>query len=265
MSNYAWGVSTLGCAELSLPEAVALAEKFQFPHLELRTLSNLLDLPAALQIPENAAEMQRLAADGRVRVLGTSFGITSDKGHEELAAYARVADQYGVPYLRVFGGFKFEDPLNDDHKRRAAENLRWFRQQNFKCKIAVETHDGLSSAARCCELFEAIGEPLPMVWDLHHTYCYGGESVAEAWDRIGKWTVDIHLKDSKPGPGGERIQTLPGEGNVPVTELFPLLDAAGYSGDVTLEHERKWHPELPPLPEALAAVNRLWRPTFFSR
>ncbi len=259
MGAYTWSFSTLGCAELSLPEAVALAEKFDFPHLELRTLSNSLDLPAALELPENAAEMRKLAAAGRVPVLGTSFGITGEKGREELAAYARTADRYGVPYLRVFGGFKFEEPLDDGRKRQAADNLRWFREQNFRCRLAVETHDGLSSAARCCELFEALGEPLPMIWDVHHTLCYGGESMTESWNRIGKWTVDIHLKDSRPAPDGSRQQALPGEGDLPIPELFPLLDAAGYAGDVTLEHERKWHPELPPLPEALAAVNRLWR------
>ena len=50
-------------------------------------------------------------------------------------------------------------------------------------------------------------------------------------------------------------------------QLAVLLasEAERWRSDVTLEHERKRHPELPPLPEALAAVNRLWRPTYFSR
>ena len=37
--QHRWGISTLGCPELSLPEAAALAERFGFRLLELRALS----------------------------------------------------------------------------------------------------------------------------------------------------------------------------------------------------------------------------------
>jgi fatty-acyl-CoA synthase len=35
-----------------------------------------------------------------------------------------------------------------------------------------------------------------------------------------------------------------GEGEVPVPDLLGLLSSAGYVGWVSLEFEKKWHPEL---------------------
>ena len=38
-----------------------------------------------------------------------------------------------------------------------------------------------------------------------------------------------------------------------------LLEKADYTGPVTLEYEKLWHPYLPELRVALEAVNRVWR------
>ena len=56
MRNFKWGFSTLGCPELSLAEAIKLADDFDFPHLELRTLEGSLDLPVPelLELPGKA-------------------------------------------------------------------------------------------------------------------------------------------------------------------------------------------------------------------
>ena len=71
--------------------------------------------------------------------------------------------------------------------------------------------------------------------------------------------VDVHVKDSRLESDGKLVATVPGEGDLPVGELLDLLEKADYTGPVTLEYEKLWHPYLPELRVALEAVNRVWR------
>ena len=104
MRDFKWGFSTLGCPECSLGEAVALADEYDFRMLELRSVDGSIDLPKVFEEPEKRAQLKRLAGEGRIRVFGSSFGISSRRNnYEELAALGRLADEAGVPYLRVFG------------------------------------------------------------------------------------------------------------------------------------------------------------------
>ena len=55
----------------------------------------------------------------------------------------------------------------------------------------------------------------------------------------------VHLKDAVRLPGKDEWQlVMMGEGEVPVRELLTLLAGTGYDGWVSLEFEKKWHPEL---------------------
>jgi sugar phosphate isomerase/epimerase len=68
------------------------------------------------------------------------------------------------------------------------------------------------------------------------------------------------VKDSAPdlAPGAPTAYVLPGTGVFPMAALRAAL-AGGYSGPLSLEWERQWHPELPPLDLALrAAAERAW-------
>ena len=122
-----WGLSTLGCHTLSLPEAVALADEYDMHFVEIRAVSGSLELSEMFQREENREALRRLTAAGRVRVLDTSFGITSqdEKARAALLALGKLADQYGIPYLRIFGGFPFAEELTEARLEAARENLLW--------------------------------------------------------------------------------------------------------------------------------------------
>ena len=260
MRNFKWGFSTLGCPELSLAEAVKLADDFDFPHLELRTLESSLNLPAIFADPAKLALLQSLAAAGRVRVLGSSFGIASrENNYDALEELGQLADAAGIPYLRVFGGFDFSKEFSDAKIAAALENLAWFHSLGFKVQLALETHDGCSSAARCRRLIDRIECGIPIVWDAHHTCRCAGETFADSWELLAGHVIDVHVKDSRIGDDGKIVNTVPGEGDLPIPELLELLEKADYTGLVTLEYEKHWHPELPEIRVALAAVNRFLR------
>jgi sugar phosphate isomerase/epimerase len=69
------------------------------------------------------------------------------------------------------------------------------------------------------------------------------------------------VKDSINRPSARHPYTyvLPGDGEMPATELFDVLAQGGFNGAVSLEWEKLWHPYLPSLREALqATVAQMW-------
>ena len=107
------GISTLGCPEKTLPEVVKLADIFHVDQIEIRSLSGSCDWAAELLKEENLACMEALSAAGRVSVLGCGFNLSCRENAESPERLVRVAERFGVPYLRVFGGIGFDEEIDD--------------------------------------------------------------------------------------------------------------------------------------------------------
>jgi fatty-acyl-CoA synthase len=83
------------------------------------------------------------------------------------------------------------------------------------------------------------------LWDLHHPYRVG-EQPEEVWALIGDRTLLVHVKDAVRDPSertGWKLVLL-GEGEVPVRDGLRVLQDHGYQGWLTVEWEKKWHPEI---------------------
>ena len=247
------GISTLGCPEKTLPEVVKLADIFHVDQIEIRSLSGSCDWAAELLKEENLACMEALSAAGRVSVLGCGFNLSCRENAESPERLVRVAERFGVPYLRVFGGIGFDEEIDDRIAGITLRNMERFSSLSSRVRIALETHDGYASAKRCLALFERIGMELPVVWDAHHTLFTGGESLEESFQLLGDRIVDVHFKDSLPGRDGKLRSVLPGDGEFPFSSLFRLLDNTDLTA--VFEYEKMWEPELPPLENAL---KRIW-------
>jgi len=112
--------------------------------------------------------------------------------------------------------------------------------------IALETHDAFSSARRVAEVLRAVDSAyVAALWDSHHSYRVG-ETAQEVIEVLGTRLAHVHVKDARRvTPGGSAWQlTLLGEGEVPVREQLKLLVQHGYTGYVSVEWEKKWHPEI---------------------
>lgn len=255
-----WGISTLGCPDLNLSEAAALAERFDFNLLELRTLSGSCELAAHLRQPDNAACLRKLAAEKRITLLGSGFGISNPAADlQELAELAEIADACRIPYIRIFGGMEQDHPVDRDAVEAARVNLARYRQLGYRCRLALETHDGYSAAAKCAELFRQLGEQLPVVWDVHHTLQFGGEPFEESFRLLKDSLIEVHIKDSQL-ENGRRRSCLPGEGDFPGTKFLAFLAAHSPETPRIFEYEKFWEPPLPPLETALAALQSNWHP-----
>lgn len=245
-------------------EFLDLAAEFSLDGIELRFLNDSLDVGAEMEkylaSPENARAFA--AAARAIPVIDTSFHLCAADGEAMagLQAAARAADALGARWLRVFDGPVEWKALDDGHGTKARENFaawrRWRDDNGVRAEMAVETHGACSSTLVLERLFAAIGGHLPVVWDVHHTQLVAGESFAETWARIGADVVHVHVKDSvdKPSPGHAYTLTLPGEGRFDCPAFLEFLRGKNYDGFVSLEWERKWHPYLPPLRDALRAM-----------
>jgi sugar phosphate isomerase/epimerase len=259
-------ISTLGCPAFSLDEALALAGRFQIDALELRALSGSLDLPAVLEqthgTPDAWAASLR-AGSVRIHCLNTSLALTK-AGDAQRAAFLRHlpwAEALGGLSLRVFDGMA-GDPAG---RAAALETIRWWRDMRaangWNSELVVETHDTLLTGAAILDFAGATGGAR-ILWDTHHTWRKGGELPAVTWRAIAGFVSHLHVKDSAGRAGGNDPYAYvpPGEGEFPMSDLLAVLRADGYTGVITLEWERLWHPSLPSLEAALefAMRNRWW-------
>lgn len=256
--------SSLGCPEASLIEVAALAGAYGIPCLELRTLQGTTNLPAVLgEFPGGwIGAKDYLDSRGiRVCVLGTSGKLVggTEAGWQEMLAFAELAEALRAPWLRVFGGGTWGAELSSDDYQEAASSLRRWdserRSRGWSVNVLVETHDAFSASAPCLRLMEEVGRAIPLLWDSHHTWRLGGESPAESWEALAPCVKHVHWKDSIDRPSARHPFTyvLPGEGEMPIGEVMDLLARDGFTGPVSLEWEKLWHPYLPPLTDALQA------------
>lgn len=258
-------ISTLGCAELSLEEAAALAARYRVDAIEVRALGGTLDLPRYLadRYGTPAAFAAAVAVTGvRVAALDTSFRLidANPDDFEALLAFVPWAEAAGVRWLRVFdGGRKASDSeLAEGGERvRAWQALR--RARGWQVDWMVETHDALITAA-AIRRFVHVAPDCGILWDAHHTWRKGGEAPLATWSAIAPHVVHVHVKDSIGRPSARHPFTYvpPGEGEFPMADLRDTL-AREFSGFVSLEWERQWHPYLPSLETALrTASERSW-------
>ncbi|WP_244510146.1 sugar phosphate isomerase/epimerase [Rhizobium sp. AC27/96] len=259
--------STLGCADLELDEALALAARHGLDAIEIRALGGTIDLvsyfterfasPAGLARALAASPVKVCAFNTSLRIVGAT-----SQAKEEFLRYLPWAEAAGVKSLRVFDGGESGDA---GELAEALETLQWWREtarrEGFVAEMVVETHDCLVRLDPIARFLEAAPD-CALLWDTHHTWRKGGHDLLETWKLVRNNTRHLHVKDSisKPGPKLPYSYVLPGSGEFPMAALRRALAADGYAGVMSLEWEKLWHAELPSLDLALQAArqNRWW-------
>ena len=177
----------------------------------------------------------------------------------ELAAALELAADWSAPTVRVFGGAPVRPQAEalDDIARRLQPALA--RAEQLGVTIALETHDSFSSALLVAELLARVDNPsFAAVWDVHHPYRLG-ESPRDVVRALGSRIHLVHLKDARRSGDDWELVAL-GEGEVPVRASLAALREAGYDNWLTVEWEKRWHPELAApevaLPREVATLKR---------
>lgn len=261
MSAFDYCFSTLGCSDLNLHEIADLARHHGISSVELRTLSGSVDVISALHAefgsPSQFAAFLK-QQDLKVVALNTSMRLFESRDLSAVEPFVAWAEAASVPHLRIFDGGK---QLTADEMARAAELLsQWQTERQSRglnVDLMIETHDALVDAAQLTTFIRQVPYAL-ILWDTHHTWAKGSD-IKQLWPDIADNVVHLHVKDSKMGVDGRRHYVLPGQGDFPMADLLSLVRSSDRHIPLSLEWERHWHPELPPLDDALTAARTWWR------
>ncbi len=239
--------STLGCPDWTTRQILAALRGIGFAGLEVRGLEGEMNVPASPHLQPGSDFLRGLADSGcRVAVLGSSASFSRpDEALEECRAYVLAAAAIGCPIVRVFGGNLPEGRDRRETLALIGPALR--RASSFASDhgvtIGLETHDAWCRGDEVAMVLEAVDHPaLGVIWDFHHSYRHG-ETPAASLAAIGPGILHVHLKDGFQREGTVSY-TLLGEGDLPLMGFLQGLKDIGYVGMLSLEWEKKWHPQL---------------------
>jgi sugar phosphate isomerase/epimerase len=243
--------STLAFPDATLASALSLARRWGYAGVELRLIDGeLIDpsMPAA----DRAHVKRTLTAAGLpVVAVDSSIRLTDAGPGPELRRFLELASDWESPLVRVFGGpLAAQDPARGDQLGTAARVLESSAALAGRLGVAigVETHDAFSASSAVAELLALIDSPsVGAVWDSHHPHRMG-ERPAEVYANLGSRIMLAQVKDARRRGGGSSADdwqlVLLGEGEVPVREMLRLLAAGGYRYWISVEWEKRWHPEI---------------------
>jgi sugar phosphate isomerase/epimerase len=267
--------TSLACPGWTIEEAVSAAARYGYAAIEWRLADGAIIEPGmSTDVRHRLREVP--ATHGiEVACLDSScrlVQVTPEERAATIEAGLRMLDlaaEIGAPFLRVFGG---ELPAHTTRASLLGPSAEVFRELGSYgaergITVLLETHDAWSHSADILELLQAADEPgCKVLWDTHHTY-RSGETPAETQARLGSFIAYVHVKDSqlKASDPGTWTYCLLGEGDVPLSEICATLKKQGYDGYLSLEWEKKWHPEIVEpeiaLPQAVPYLRALWEET----
>lgn len=236
--------STLAFPDTTLAAAVSLGRRWGYAGIELRLIDGeLIDpsMPAARR-----AQVRRTLAGLPVVAVDSSIRVTGDDAGPELRRFLELASDWEAPLVRVFGGALGPPPLRQQKLAAAARVLEDAvpLASRLGVAIGVETHDDFSASSAVAELLARVpAGQVGAVWDSHHPHRMG-ETPAQVHANLGARVLLAQVKDARRTADGEWQLVLLGTGEVPVAEMLGLLRAAGYPHWISVEWEKRWHPEI---------------------
>lgn len=243
--------STLGCPSEPVDAVLDLARRAGYHGVELRCAEGE---PVTPDTPPRAlGEIAARFADAGVEIvcLASYVRVADPDGDPaDLLRHVELAEQLGAAHVRVFGG---RDGQADPH-RLAVERLRAVgpRLADSPVTVLLETHDVFCSARAVAAVLREVESPrIGALWDVVNAWSVG-DSPREAADALAPWLWHVQLKDV--AAADNLAPVLPGRGNMPLGEVLTELERLRYDGWLSLEWERAWFPEAPPLAEALDAL-----------
>ncbi|MFJ8862400.1 sugar phosphate isomerase/epimerase family protein [Streptomyces sp. NPDC102451] len=272
------GASTLGAPGEELSTVLRWLSEAGARTMELRVAE---DQPVHVDSgPQERARVRRQIAASGVELLSCSSYVRLGAGSDDrevtgdLERHLELAADLGARFLRVFPGAATlpgpgdRPPLLEDGReetddrivRRLASVVA--TAADLGVRPVLETHGSHPRGQDVARVLDALdarapGHGVGAIWDVEHPF-RTGEAPARTWQEIGRRVLHgrgfVQVKDV-----GSVLDPTPvpvGRGIVPLATILGVLEAGGYAGPLSLEWERAWHPEVAPLPVALASLNR---------
>lgn len=244
--------TTLGCPEWDLDTIIANYAAYGFDAVDFRGVKQDLDITVTPAFTTGLAETKQKLADAGLAVSGISTSLlVCDAGRreanlEEAKRTIPIALELGVPNLRIFGGGDLEKRPREELAKQGAALIAELLALDGGQQVCwcVETHDQWCRSAEMMTLLAGAENPcVGVLWDVFHTIRHG-ESPAESLAGFKGRVRYTHFKDGLPDEAWRMVSL--GDGTLPMADAVAALGAAGYTGYLALEQEKRWHDELEP-------------------
>jgi len=259
MTHMPISASTLGCPAWDLPTIIHRLPGYGFGAVELRGLRDDLDVSLIPEFTTHLTETRRMFADAGLAVscIASSIRVcvpeTQKDNLEEARRMIAVARGLNVPNIRVFGGGDLKQLSSEGLIDIGAVTIEKILALDGASEVrwCIETHD-IWTASKSVKLFldRIDAENVGVLWDVGHTTRMGPETPFDSWSLLGSRTFNTHFRDAVHDPAhpnamadGWRYVPL-GLGQLPLEEAMAVLKQKSYRGYLTLEHEKRWHPDL---------------------
>ncbi len=245
--------STLGCCDYSLEQSLALAKKFNINEIELRGIGGRIEFAEIPELsPENADKTLSMFEQYGVRptVIGSSCRLHDATTHKDAKTAIEIAERLQAPFVRVFGNNL--KPDRETATQNVIKALKTFCKTAEPSGVSVllEVHGDFCNEATLSPIICEAGH-LPnfgLIWDIAHSDRDYDDSWQVFYRFAAPYIRHVHIKDLRRA---DRTLTLPGNGDLPIRDIVEHMMQNGYNGAFSLEWEKKWHPELPPIEVAL--------------
>jgi len=247
--------TTLGCPKWNLDTIIAKAKELGYDGVDFRGYMGEIQIYKLPEFTTRVKETAKRFADAGLDVpcFASSARIYAKpkEAIEEIRQYAAICKVFNTRLIRVFGG-EIKNTPSAEAVKVAAQTLKEAAPiaKDHGVKLVLETHDSWLDCQLVKSVMDSVNSPqVGVLWDVHHPYRMIDEAPEKTWAALGKWIAYTHVKDSrlKPTPPGKERDyqlCLPGDGEIPLKQIFAVLKKGGYQGYLTLEWEKQWHPDI---------------------
>lgn len=189
-----------------------------------------------------------------IRAIDAVDAAERDANKQAMERSLRIAASLGAYSVRVWAGTG--EPSTKDAVERTknlVESLQYLAgiAERFDCHLAIENHKAslAVSAKQTLDLVRAVGDPrVGILLDPANLILLGETRLDEAIKEQLPFVKHVHIKDLRYFGGRDYAPAIMGDGEVPWTRILGILAEGGYTGALSVEYEKRWHPKLLPEP-----------------
>ncbi|MBQ4451441.1 MAG: AMP-binding protein [Clostridia bacterium] len=159
------------------------------------------------------------------------------KEAEELISFAA---EVHCEYIRLRARQTGLEASAEDENVRRVIRAVIAKAEKVGVTVLIETAGIYADTARLAALLDSFAlDSLNALWDVHNTCRFASETPQRTITNLGAYVKHVHIKDSVMR-GGEVEFMLPGEGDLPMDEVFSALRSISYDGFLSLEWDPAW-------------------------
>jgi L-ribulose-5-phosphate 3-epimerase len=265
---------TMGTPEYTVLEAIKLFHDIGIEGAEIVVQDGYCSGISCACSKEELALVKKAAEENNIEIscltpYNSYFNSLDDQVRTaEIDGICKVIDacEYlGAYFIRIYGGNLQAGDTTDLKERRAklVESMRILgeRAAEKDVTLVIENHFNTMaiSAKDSADLIREINHPaVRILYDQANLNFTENEDYEVAIEIQQQYVAYMHVKDlifkegvafsssevSRPDESERNVYTrIVGEGTIPWPEILKLVKEQGYDGWLSLEYERRWHPD----------------------